>query len=465
MNEADGPAVLLPGFAGAELPGWLEQRLADGLAGVCIFGSNITSRGQLRELTDRIRAANPAAIIAIDEEGGDVTRLFHDTGSPFPGNAVLGRIDDERLTERVARTVGEELRGVGVNLDFAPVADVNSNPMNPVIGVRSFGADAAATARHTAAWVRGLQSTGVAGSVKHFPGHGDTAQDSHLALPVVDLPLEALRRRELLPFRAAIDTGVRTVMTSHILLPQVDGSGPATFSERILTSLLREELAFDGVIVTDALDMAGASGTSGLAAAAARAISGGADLLCLGSETPEALLGEVESALAATRDRRLAEAAARVQALGTELAVAAAPSASGAASEAAFPLEPTIAAFDVRAGTVVPGGARIVVLETEANIAVGAAPWGPAAAGADVIALRAGDRLPSAGPLILVGRDNHRHEWARGVISTAREARPGSVAVDMGWPSEDRAFADVATFGASRHAGDALLRWLEERSS
>lgn len=465
MTASDAAAVLLPGFAGPELPGWLERRLAEGLAGVCLFGSNVRSAAQLRELTGRIRAANPDAILAIDEEGGDVTRLFAQTGSPFPGNAVLGRIDDERLTERVGRSVGDALRAVGVNLDLAPVADVNSNSLNPVIGVRSFGADARLAARHTAAWLRGLQSTGVAGSVKHFPGHGDTAQDSHLALPVVDLPLDLLRRRELLPFLAAVEAGVQTVMTSHILLPQVDPGGPATFSVRILNDLLRSELGFGGVIVTDALDMAGASGSDGIPAAAVRAIAGGADLLCLGTDIPEARLEAVEQALGAADPERLADAAARVRRLGAALAVTAFPAGASPEGPDGFPLERTVAAFDVRPGTSVPPGARIVTLETVANIAVGGAPWGPAAAGAQVVRLQEGDRLPDGGPLILVGKDNHRHGWIRELISTAREGRPGSLAVDMGWPSEDRAYADVATFGASRHVGEALLRWLGERSA
>ena len=144
-------ATLLPGFVGAELPAWLAERLRGGLAGVCLFGSNIVSRHQLAALVDDIRAANPLAVVAIDEEGGDVTRLYYDVGSPYPGNAVLGRLDDEQFTEHVARTVGWELRSVGIDLDLAPDADVNPNPRNPVIGTRSFGADPARVARHTPA--------------------------------------------------------------------------------------------------------------------------------------------------------------------------------------------------------------------------------------------------------------------------------------------------------------------------
>ncbi|HMH59136.1 MAG TPA: glycoside hydrolase family 3 N-terminal domain-containing protein, partial [Galbitalea sp.] len=206
---------------GPTLPDWLAARLRDGLAGVCLFATNIESPAQLRALTDAIRDANPLALIAIDEEGGDVTRLYSSSGSPYPGNALLGRINDVEFTTAVATSVVWELRRAGVNLNFAPDVDINSNPDNPVIGTRSFGATADVVSRHTTAWVDGLQQTAVAASVKHFPGHGDTATDSHLALPVVDRSLAELRVRELVPFDAAIQAGTMTVMTSHILLPQL----------------------------------------------------------------------------------------------------------------------------------------------------------------------------------------------------------------------------------------------------
>ena len=155
------------------------------MGGVCLFAQNISSTEQLRALTDSITAENPYAIIAIDEEGGDVTRLFAATGAPFPGNAVLGRLDDLDNTRETAAAIGWSLRRAGCTVNFAPCVDVNSRPDNPVIGVRSFGGDAEMVARHGRAWVAGLQSTGVAATAKRFPGHGDTAQDSHVSLPVV----------------------------------------------------------------------------------------------------------------------------------------------------------------------------------------------------------------------------------------------------------------------------------------
>jgi beta-N-acetylhexosaminidase len=159
MSRRSILGTLLPGFEGTELPSWVAGLLAEGLGGVCLFGENVASPAQLRTLTGAILAANPDALIAIDEEGGDVTRLFYDRGAPYPGNAVLGRLDDVAATRSVGAMVGAALRDVGVNLDFAPDADVNSNPLNPVIGVRSFGADPALAARHTVAWTQGLQAT------------------------------------------------------------------------------------------------------------------------------------------------------------------------------------------------------------------------------------------------------------------------------------------------------------------
>lgn len=485
--------TFLPGFVGTRAPEWLLERLRDGLGGVCIFGPNIESLDQLTELTASLRAANPHAVIAIDEEGGDVTRLFYDAGAPYPGNAVLGRLDEPELTADVARAVGVALTATGCNLTFAPDVDINSNPKNPVIGVRSFGADTELVARHTAAWVEGVQSTGVAASAKHFPGHGDTATDSHLALPVVDLSLDELRRRELAPFRAAIQAGTRTIMTSHILLPQIDADSPATLSSRILHGLLRDELGFEGVIVTDALDMKGASGVHGIPEAAVRALAAGCDLLCFGNantdEQIETILLAVEVAIDEGRFESAAVTAAaeRVRTMFDGL-----PSAIGSTSE---PLSyaRVADAFDLgeRARAVLAaahGIGTVVRVDTVANIAVGVAPWGPFAAheartaggltswlrdvqiitiaeGEDPVAGELPERIADlSGPVVVIGKDVHRYEFATRAVDALRAERDDVIVVDMGWPSDDRAYADIATFGASRLVGDALLEYLATSS-
>ncbi|WP_308467645.1 beta-N-acetylhexosaminidase [Rathayibacter soli] len=490
-------ATLLPGFIGTELPDWLAARLRGGLGGVCIFGQNIRSRTQLRALTDAVYAANPEAIVAIDEEGGDVTRLYHESGSPYPGNAALGRIDDLGYTEEIAQLVGRELRRVGCNLNFAPVVDVNSNPDNPVIGVRSFGATPQRVAAHGAAWTRGLQSAGVAASAKHFPGHGDTATDSHLAMPVVDRSLHQLRQRELVPFAAVIDAGVRTIMTSHILLPQLDPANPATLSRRILGGLLRDELGFDGVIVSDALDMAGASGVDGIPVAAARALAAGCDLLCIGTgntdEQLDQIVHEIRRAVASGRltTGRLGEAAGRVvglaQALQAERAAIQIPDAGPQLAELDRSTARALSAFDADEAAelwreTARGNYSVVRIETAANIAVGAAPWGPfAEVGADpsrpgnaafashpqFVALESarGVSVPAdESNVLVVGRDIHRYAFARDLVDGLRARHSNVLVVDMGWPSDDRRYADVATFGASRLMGRALLCLLDGSS-
>jgi beta-N-acetylhexosaminidase len=273
-------AVLMPGFSGTSAPPWLLDALADGLGGVCYFGHNLISPEQTAALSAQIHAAG-SVVIAVDEEGGVVTRLHVRDGSPHVGAAVLGRADDLGLTRAVARGIARDVRAAGVDLALAPVVDINSDPANPVIGVRSFGAEAGLVGRHAAAFVTAMQDEGIAACAKHFPGHGDTKVDSHAGLPVVDVDLATLHARELVPFAAAVDAGVRCVMTSHIVFPALDGE-MATVSPAVL-GLLRDDLGFEGVIVSDAVDMRAVSETIGFAEGAVRALAAGVDLVCLGN--------------------------------------------------------------------------------------------------------------------------------------------------------------------------------------
>jgi beta-N-acetylhexosaminidase len=315
-------AVLQPGFVGTTPPAWLRRRLANGLGGVTLFSRNIVDPAQVTALTAALRAENPDVVVAVDEEAGDVTRLESRTGSSRPGNLALGAVDDPELTEAVARDLGHELAAVGVTLNYAPDADVNSNADNPVIGVRSFGADPALVSRHTAAWVRGLQSAGVAACAKHFPGHGNTSVDSHHAAPMIEASREELFAVELRPFQAAVEAGVRSIMSAHLFVPAIDPDFPATLSRRLLTDLVRGELGFDGVIVTDGIEMAAVARPYGLTGAAVRALVAGADVICVGGETADeqtaiALRDAIVDAVAAgtLAEERLAEAADRVRQL------------------------------------------------------------------------------------------------------------------------------------------------------
>ena len=448
--------VLLPGFEGTHLPDDYRALLEQGLGGVCYFGSN-TADGPaaLAALSRAIREANPSAVVAVDEEGGDVSRLHTREPSPVLGAAALGAADDLALTEEVGRAVGLELAAVGVTLDLAPDADVNSDPDNPVIGTRSFGASAPDVAAHVAAWTRGLQSTGVGACAKHFPGHGDTATDSHLDLPRVDVDEDTLRTRELAPFEAAVAVGTVAVMTSHIVVPALDPDRPATLSPRVL-GLLREDLGFDGVVVSDALDMAGASAGRGIPEAAVLALAAGCDLLCLGPDKPASLVEEVcDAVVAAVEDgrlphARLVDAAERVRRLAPP---------RQSASAGGVPDQAAAARRALRTDGELPdlAGAVVLSVETTANIAVGDVAWGLAP---DHRVGAAGDDLPGVPPevpLVVQVRDAHRRPDVLGLLRTLAAPARAVVVVEWGWPQPHGVgLPTISTHGSSAPAVAAV---------
>ncbi|WP_030436231.1 glycoside hydrolase family 3 N-terminal domain-containing protein [Actinoplanes subtropicus] len=461
--------TLLAAFPGEEAPGWALDLLGDGLAGHTLFGTNVGAPARLAALTATLRSARPDALIAIDEEGGDVTRLGHRTGSPYPGNAALGVVDDQELTTRVYAAVGGDLADAGINLDLAPTVDVNTADDNPIIGTRSFGASPGLVARHAAAAVRGLQSAGVAACAKHFPGHGATLADSHLELPTVEAPLDVLRERDLPPFAAAIGAGVQAIMTAHIRVPAVTGDDPATFSAAALTGLARREYGFEGVLVTDALEMKGAAlAAGGIAPAAVRALAAGADLLCVGArvdrELVEAIAGEI---VAAVRDggvplARLEEAFGRTAKLATWSATPARTS----DHDEALGVSAARRALRVEGSVAGLGAPLVVQVVAGHSIAEGRVPWGlrphpngtpqvevvaAEASVAELVAL-AGER-----PIVLVGRRLHQSPAGRALAEGLAAAHP-VVIVEMGWPSSWRpagARAFLTTYGASLANGRA----------
>ncbi|MET7620866.1 glycoside hydrolase family 3 protein [Streptomyces sp. NPDC005408] len=491
----DALAVLQPGFLGTTAPEWLLRRIGEGLSAVGLFGRNIVSPGQLAALTAQLRAERDDVLVAIDEEGGDVTRLEVRTGSSFPGNYALGTVDDTDLTRAVARELGRRLAECGVDLNWAPSADINSNPDNPVIGVRSFGADTALAARHTVAYIEGLQAAGVAACTKHFPGHGDTNVDSHHALPRIDADLDTLHARELVPFRAAIAAGSKAVMSAHILLPALDPNRPATLSPQILTGLLREELGYQGLIVTDGMEMQAISAAYGIERGSVLAIAAGADAICVGGglADEETVLRLRDALVTAVRDgelpeERLADAAARVRTLAdwTRRARGVAAEPGAASQEGSAPgtdTGPTDIGL-VAARRAVQVTARepfvpltsapyVAALTPVANIAVGdETPWGMAAelaailpgtttdtyaATTDVSPLVAnvlgvaGDRR-----IVAVVRDVHRHPWMADALDALVAARPDTVVVEMGLDrAEPRGALHIATHGAARVCGRA----------
>ncbi|MFD0372003.1 glycoside hydrolase family 3 protein [Streptomyces sp. NPDC059071] len=484
----DALTVLQPGFVGTTAPDWLLRRIGEGLSSVGLFGRNIVAPGQLAALTARLRAEREDVLVAIDEEGGDVTRLEVKEGSSFPGNYALGTVDDVELTRAVARELGRRLAECGVDLNWAPSADVNSNADNPVIGVRSFGADPGLVARHTVAYVDGLQSVGVAACTKHFPGHGDTNVDSHHALPRIDVDLDTLHARELAPFRAAIAAGTKAVMSAHILLSALDPDRPATLSPQILTGLLRRELGFEGLIVTDGMEMQAISSTYGIERGSVLAIAAGADAICVGGglADEDTVLRLRDALVNAVRtgelpEERLADAAARVRALAawTQAHRARGVSGPGAAQQEGTAPGTEVGLVAARRALKVTPGERahepltaapyVASFTPVANFAVGdETPWGIAAelerllpgtttgsygaeASVDAVLAAAGDRR-----VVAVVRDAHRHPWMSGALDALVAARPDTVVVEMGLnESAPRGALHVATHGAARVCGRA----------
>jgi beta-N-acetylhexosaminidase len=465
-------AVLQPGFLGTRPPDWVRRRLAEGLGGVALFARNIVDATQVAELTAALRAEKPDVIVAIDEEAGDVTRLYAPVGSPWPGNLALGAIDDPALTDSVAYQLGCDLAAAGITLDYAPDADVNSDPNNPVIGARAFGADPELVARHTVAWIRGLQRAGVAAAAKHFPGHGNTSVDSHLDVPVIKASRAELDAVELVPFRAAIDAGVLAVMSAHLRVPALDPDLPATLSRRIMTELLRDELGFDGLIVTDGIEMRAISDRFGIEHATVLALAAGADAVCVGGDhadehTADRLRDAIVAAVLAGElpEERLADAARRVAELAARprtLAPAAPANGFDAARRA------------VRVtgrGLPLPAPAQVVEFQPVLSFAIAPeTPWGvgePLAArlpGTTWTRVRETDPVPplDGRPLVLVVRDAHRYPWVLDAVADLLAARPDAVVVEMGIPIAVLGDTHVATYGATTVAGLAAAELLAD---
>ncbi len=494
--------VLLAAMAGSDTPpDWVLRRIERGLGGVCLFARNVPEDAdghghgpghRLRHLTDALRAAAPddaRPLVAVDEEGGDVTRLHHRTGSPQLGPLALAMAGDTELTRRTGRAIGTDLAASGIDWTLAPVADVERTTDSPVIGVRSFGGDPDVVSRHVVATVHGLHQAGTLATAKHFPGHGATAADSHTELPRVRLDGATWRRTHLPPFEAAIGAGVDTVMLGHLVIEALDPDLPASLSPAAVR-LLREELGFTGTIVTDALEMAALTATWTLPGAAVRALCAGADVLCLSGDLHDEAVVDacVRAILAAVADRtldveRLAEAAESVAALRRRGLALRAGSDSGRSSE-------TGGSSDAGGGTEAPPGpaewaaslrvrgepsltgARldVVVYEPHPNIAAGQVPWHPGRAlvtgrPGTIHVLDAAAPAPvgvvPGGDLVLIVRDLHRHRAAAEDVARLVTQRPDAVVIEMGLPGPDpggRAW--VRTHGASAASCAAVLQRL-----
>ncbi len=341
MGDVAAEAVLgrlMLAFEGLELPAHAVERLGSRpAAGVTLFRYfNVASAGQVRELTASHQRAAAAGgwpgplLVAADQEGGQLLALGEDS-TPFPGNMALGAAGDAELARRVGRAIGLEALAMGVNVVHAPSADLASNPANPGLGIRSFGSDPEAVASLAAAFVMGVRDSGAAATVKHFPGLGDVELDSHLGLPAVDHDRERLESEDLVPFVAAIDGGADLVMSAHVAIPALTGDPtlPATLASVVMDDLVRGELGFEGLTITDALDMSALPQGPEQAVDAIAAIRAGVDLLLLAPN--EEQRARIESALVHAARRGLfdqapqAASARRLAALRRRLATVAQP--------------------------------------------------------------------------------------------------------------------------------------------
>jgi beta-N-acetylhexosaminidase len=465
---------LLGSFDGTVVPAWLLDRVRDGLGGVLLFAQNVVDDAQVAEACAVLRSARADVLIAIDEEGGDVTRLDAERGSDVPTPFAFGVVDDVGLTRDAFGVLGERVHALGIDLVLAPCADINSNPLNPIIGLRSFGTSAERVARHVVAAVEGFRAGGLAVCAKHYPGHGDTNADTHIGPARIDASFAVLNERELVPFAAAIAAGVDAVLTAHIVVPALDDA-PVSLSAH-WTRHLRDVSGFTGSIITDALDMdavAAGRGIDGVADAAVLAFEAGADLLCLGSNfdasMTDAVIDAMSAAVAAGRIERhaLVRSGERNAALRRTRSSARPPTtrdASAIVAERALvvaepvPTGPCVvlecrprggsACFNVHWGIVGDLGAlgwrTASIVETDPVAEVCAA-------------LLDGATEPA---VVVVVRDIDVHAWQRDVAEhVVRIARRPVVVVEMGWPSTtpvDGALA-VVTHGAAGVSARALV--------
>ncbi|MDF5754767.1 glycoside hydrolase family 3 N-terminal domain-containing protein [Spongiactinospora sp. TRM90649] len=473
--------TVLPAFEGTTAPPWLLDLLREGLGGVILFGRNIVTPEQVAALVRQILDVRPDAVVGIDEEGGDVTRIHHDSGSPYPGNRVLSEHDDLDATRAVGRGIGAELRELGVNFNLAPIGDYVTDGHSPLT-TRSFGRTPRHNAEHAAAWVEGLQSAGVAACLKHYPGLGGSLLDSHLALGRVAAGHAEFTAEHLPTFTRGARANVASMMTAHVVVDCLDPAAPTTLSETVISRLLRDEIGYDGVVISDALEMHGVlNHASSLPAAAVGALRAGVDALCLGAEQYEDATRAVVDAIVAAAEsgeltvERLEEADRRIRTMARDY-----PGTPGLPGSADTSAERSIGRAAAWGATrvegdvsIAGGGVRLVTFDDRTSIAAGPVPWGIArelreagVAFADHVLSPPIHDLPDlsdAGPtdvVVAVVRDLPRHPESAEVFARLRV--PRLIVVDMGYPGTEypRASGVIRTFGASRASAAAAVRAL-----
>jgi len=317
-RQRQAARLLTVGFHGQALNDTLKDLLDRGVSGVVLFARNIDTPQQVAAMiADIKRYAGRPLFVALDQEGGLVTRLRKGF-TQIPPMRAVGALDDPELTRELGRMIGRELRAVGVDVNYAPVLDVDTNPQNPIIGNRSFSRVPEVVARLGIALAQGLEAEGVASCGKHFPGHGDTAQDSHQELPRLPHAMQRLEAVELLPFRAAVAAKLAAIMTAHVIFEPLDAEYPATMSRPVLYGLLREKMGYQGLIVTDDVEMKAIADHYGCQEAAVRCLQAGVDniLCCHTADVQRGLIETLATAVDTGRisEQRLLEASGRVEA-------------------------------------------------------------------------------------------------------------------------------------------------------
>ena len=431
-----------PGFGGAVVPEWIKPWLENGLGSVTLFASNTPNFETASNLISEIRSYNPDVLIAIDEEGGDVTRLFVREGSRYPTPALLGQCDDEDLTFRSYSSMGAVLRSLGVDITYAPVADVVAYENNPIVGVRSFGMSSDVVNRHVLQAVKGLQSSGVSACVKHFPGHGAVLEDSHHDLPRIKLSKNEYERIHIEPFKNVISSGVSAVMIGHLIAECLDPNLPASLSSKILREYLRSELGFKGLIVTDALDMGAIGGPTKIHESALNALTAGADLLCFSGMGDQSQFvmnsfdwiqsafnrGEISEDSFIDSSQRIGEIRAK--------------NLKGTKVEENIDYKELISGFEVLGDVELSSSAiNLVEIGTKPTIAAGDVSWGIHRELRSVgitCEIHASDAENLASKKLVVAfRDAYRDGPLLATLNRLNQRFPDAIFIDMGWPTRE----------------------------
>lgn len=452
--------VLSVGFGGTRVPIWLKPYLENGLGGITLFGSNTPDLKETADLVKEIRRYNPSIVVSIDEEGGDVTRIYAATGSEQSTAAQLGRIDDIDYTRANYYNLGLVLHSLGIDLTFAPVADICSNSKNPIVGIRSFGDRADLVSRHVAAAVRGLQAAGTSASLKHFPGHGGVLEDSHHNLPRIEGSLDDLEALHLEPFLSGMKAGARSVMVGHLIVDSLDSEHAASQSARVMNDFLRHDLAYDGVIITDALDMGALGGPANIPHSAAAAIRAGADFLCLSGLPDQSsfVAGSVQRIVAAIEEGQIDESQLKASA---DRISKLRDLREGLEEKSHLDVNTLIEGFEVFGN---PKLSKNFIthrqLSGEPTAAAGHIKWGIKDA-LESAMVKVNDTNSYDAIDVLVFRDAWRDPLMWSEVLRVATFNPDCIFIDMGWPTTEFTAKNlIRTFGVGNLTSQAVVSLL-----